>query len=137
MTPFYSFIQRWSFSFIYNSMQISIFFILLATLFITVQSAPLVARGSNSGQGTFYDVGLGSCGQTNTNSQMVAALSSKIMGSNYCGKSITVKGPSGSVTVKVVDTCPGCAAGDIDMSAAAFKKIASLSAGRVPISWSI
>lgn len=118
-------------------MQISIFFILLATLFITVQSAPLVARGSNSGQGTFYDVGLGSCGQTNTNSQMVAALSSKIMGSNYCGKSITVKGPSGSVTVKVVDTCPGCAAGDIDMSAAAFKKIASLSAGRVPISWSI
>lgn len=106
-------------------------------LFFAVESAPLVARGSESGQGTYYTVGLGSCGQTNTDSQMVGALSESIMESSYCGKSITVKGPSGSVTVKIVDTCPGCSKGDIDLSPAAFKKIASLSAGRVPISWSL
>ncbi|KAI7884466.1 RlpA-like double-psi beta-barrel-protein domain-containing protein-containing protein [Mucor mucedo] len=113
-----------------------IIFTLLALLF-RVQSAPLVARGSESGQGTYYEVGLGSCGKTNTNSQMVAALSGSIMKSSYCGKSITVKGPNGSVSLKVVDTCPGCKKGDVDMSAAAFKKIASLSDGRVPITWSL
>lgn len=119
-------------------MQACIF--LLFTLFVllfSVESAPLMARGSESGQGTYYEVGLGSCGKTNTNSQMVAALSGAIMKSSYCGKSITVKGPNGSVSVQIVDTCPGCKEGDVDMSTAAFQKIAKLNDGRVPITWSL
>lgn len=119
-------------------MQISIVITALVSLIMTVSSAPIEARGAMSGDGTFYTVGLGSCGSTNSDSQMVAALSGSLMGSkSYCGKSVTIKGPSGSVTVKVVDTCPGCAKGDVDLSPSAFQKIASLDAGRVPITWSL
>ncbi|GAA5803351.1 RlpA-like double-psi beta-barrel-protein domain-containing protein-containing protein [Helicostylum pulchrum] len=119
-------------------MQFSIFITALVSLIMTVSSAPIEARSAMSGDATFYTVGLGSCGSTNSDSEMVAALSSSLMGSkSNCGKSISIKGPSGSVTVKVVDTCPGCAESDIDMSPASFKKIAKLDDGRVPISWSI
>lgn len=59
-------------------------------------------------------------------------------GGQNCGKTITVHGKSGaSVDVKIVDTCPGCADGDVDMSETAFKKLAPLNDGRIPISWSL
>ncbi|KAI9315201.1 RlpA-like double-psi beta-barrel-protein domain-containing protein-containing protein [Dichotomocladium elegans] len=99
-------------------------------------------KGSFNGDGTWYDVGLGSCGWNNDNSELVAAVNHVQManGGNpnnnpNCGKTITINGPKGSVNVKVVDTCPGCSYGDIDLSPAAFEKIADLSAGRVQIDW--
>ncbi|KAG2220448.1 hypothetical protein INT45_004190 [Circinella minor] len=104
-----------------------------------VNALPLYRRGggSYSGDGTFYTVGLGSCGKTNSDNEMVAALSSSLMSSGkYCGKRIKVKSDSGSVTVKAVDTCPSCAKGDIDFSPAAFKKLGSLDEGRISIKWS-
>ncbi|KAI8971686.1 RlpA-like double-psi beta-barrel-protein domain-containing protein-containing protein [Mycotypha africana] len=102
----------------------------------------LEARSSKSGDATYYSVGLGSCGHTNSDSEMVAALSSKLMGSgskgSYCGESITVESESGkSVTVKVVDTCPSCGEGDVDLSPSAFKKLGSLDLGVIPITWSL
>ncbi|KAG1450683.1 hypothetical protein G6F56_008275 [Rhizopus delemar] len=111
----------------------------IATLFLTTsQAAPIEKRTSMSGDGTFYEVGLGSCGNTNTDTELVAALSSSLMSSgSYCGKSITVKSSSKSVTVKVVDSCPSCSKGDVDLSPAAFKKLAELSEGRISITWSI
>ncbi|KAI8640728.1 hypothetical protein BD408DRAFT_419349 [Parasitella parasitica] len=92
---------------------------LVATFFMAVQAAPakLEARDSMSGDATYYSVGLGSCGDTNSDSELVAALSEELMGTgadgSYCGKSITLKGENGkSVSVKVVDSCPGCGKGD-------------------------
>jgi expansin (peptidoglycan-binding protein) len=52
-----------------------------------------------------------------------------------CGKYINATGPKGSVRVKIVDTCPPCVKGDLDLSPAAFNEIADFAAGRVPISW--
>lgn len=52
-----------------------------------------------------------------------------------CGKYVNVHGPKGSVRVKIVDTCPPCASGDLDLSPAAFGKIADFAKGRVKISW--
>ncbi|KAI8076517.1 RlpA-like double-psi beta-barrel-protein domain-containing protein-containing protein [Gilbertella persicaria] len=111
-------------------------------MLFTIQAAPVLeARSSMSGDATYYTVGLGSCGDTNSDSEMVAALSGSLMGSSsdgkYCGKSITIKGGSGSVTVKVVDTCPSCGEGDVDLSPAAFKELGSLSKGVIPIKWSL
>lgn len=108
------------------------------TLTWTTQSAPIERRGGK-GQGTYYDVGLGSCGWTNSNSQMVCALSGSIMNGNkkkYCGKSITIKSGSKSYSCKVVDTCPGCDSKNVDMSPALFKKFAPLSKGVISITWS-
>jgi len=56
-------------------------------------------------------------------------------GSNTCGSCIEVTGPKGSVTLKVVDRCPECASGDVDMTQEAFAMIADVVDGRVPISW--
>ncbi|CEP09737.1 hypothetical protein [Parasitella parasitica] len=121
----------------------SALFILTTTFAMFTQAAPVPnirARSSMSGGATFYSVGLGSCGYSNSNEEMVAALSASLMGganSALCGKSITVKSSSGSVTLKVVDSCPGCSEGDVDMSEAAFKKIGDPAQGRIPITWSL
>eukprot|EP00026_Physarum_polycephalum_P021055 Phypoly_transcript_24056.p1 GENE.Phypoly_transcript_24056~~Phypoly_transcript_24056.p1 ORF type:complete len:164 (+),score=13.28 Phypoly_transcript_24056:22-492(+) len=92
--------------------------------------------GSNSGDATYYDVGLGACGQTNNNGQLVAALNQpQWAGGANCGRSVTVYGPNGQVTVTIVDLCPGCGQGSLDLSPTAFQQIASLDAGRVHITW--
>ncbi|OAD08595.1 hypothetical protein MUCCIDRAFT_134035, partial [Mucor lusitanicus CBS 277.49] len=90
------------------------------------------------GGATYYAVGLGSCGENNSDTEMVAALSTSLMGghnSDLCGKYINVKSGSASVTVKVVDSCPACSEDDIDMSKAAFKQLGSPDKGRIPITW--
>ncbi|KAI9497371.1 RlpA-like double-psi beta-barrel-protein domain-containing protein-containing protein [Zychaea mexicana] len=107
----------------------------------SVNSLPIERRGgggSFSGDGTFYTVGLGSCGKTNKDSDLVVALSSKLMssGKNYCNKKIKVETDKGDVTATVVDTCPGCAKNDVDFSIGAFEKIGDTAAGRIKISWS-
>ena len=56
-------------------------------------------------------------------------------GSDACGAFIEVTGSKGSVILKVVDRCPECAAGDVDMTEEAFEIIANVIDGRVPISW--
>lgn len=87
-----------------------------------------------SGEGTYYKVGLGSCGQTYSDDNLVAATHE---GGQHCGQTITIHSKSKSVDVLIVDTCPGCADGDVDLSQAAFTKLASLDQGRIPITWSI
>ena len=52
-----------------------------------------------------------------------------------CGSYLEVTGPDGSVRVKVVDQCPECAAGHIDLSETAFARIAPLSAGLISVSY--
>ncbi len=52
-----------------------------------------------------------------------------------CGSCIHVKGPSGEVTVRVTDSCPGCNKGHLDLSEQAFAKIAPLEKGRVDITY--
>ena len=52
-----------------------------------------------------------------------------------CGGYLRVTGPDGSVQVKVTDQCPNCAAGHIDLSEAAFARLAPLSAGLVSVSY--
>jgi len=110
-----------------------------------VAAAPAPATGgglvSGAGEITFYDLtaGLTSCGQQYSNSDNVVALSYLDMNnganSNHnslCGKTITITLGSVTATGTVVDTCMGCASGNIDLSPALFDKFASESAGRVP-----
>ncbi|KAI8089466.1 RlpA-like double-psi beta-barrel-protein domain-containing protein-containing protein [Halteromyces radiatus] len=113
---------------------ILLFICLMITL---IQALPLQERSIFSGDGTFYTVGLGSCGKTNTDSELVVALSSSLMAKGkYCGKKIKITTPTGTVTATVVDTCPSCSPSSVDLSPAAFKKIGKVAAGRISIKWS-
>jgi len=92
------------------------------------------------GEATFYGAtGGGNCGFDKTPNDLdVAALQfPEYAGSNSCGACLLVKGPKGSVTVRVVDSCPGCEAKgvNIDLSAQAFAKIAEPRAGRIDITY--
>lgn len=58
--------------------------------------------------------------------------------SPLCGKKVIITNTQNgkSVTVTVADDCPTCKnSNSIDLSVAAFQKIADESAGEVPISW--
>lgn len=90
-----------------------------------------------SGEATYYNAtGTGACGQATQDSALVAALNGAQYSKANCGRCASIKGPNGTVVVKLLDKCPGCSFGDIDLSTTAFSKIAKLSAGRVKITWS-
>jgi expansin len=91
----------------------------------------------HEGEGTYYGAnGSGACSFDPSSDLDVAALNAPDWnGSAYCGGCVDVTGPKGKLRVKIVDLCPECAEGDLDLSESAFAKIAEPAAGRVPISW--
>ncbi len=91
-----------------------------------------------TGDGTYYGAtGGGACSyDPSPNSLMVAAMNApQWAGSAVCGTCVDVTGPKGTITVRIVDLCPGCKSGDLDLSEQAFTMIADKAAGRVKISW--
>ncbi len=93
-----------------------------------------------SGVATYYDAtGAGACSfDPSPNDLDVAAIDMpEWNGSAPCGECVAVTGPQGSVTVRIVDLCPGCETGHLDLSMQAFSQIADVSAGRVPITWQV
>jgi expansin (peptidoglycan-binding protein) len=87
----------------------------------------------------YYATGGGACSfDPSPNDMMVAAMNAaQYDNSAVCGAYVRVTGPRGVVTVRIVDLCPGCHAGDLDLSREAFAQIANLSQGRVPITWQV
>ena len=94
-----------------------------------------------TGDGTYHPGtdGSGACEYDATpDNLMVAAINGpEYQASAACGSFIRATGPKGTVTVRIVDYCPECKAGDIDFSVEAFAKIATAPPGRVRISWQI
>ncbi|CAK9441140.1 uncharacterized protein LODBEIA_P50090 [Lodderomyces beijingensis] len=116
----------------------------------TTSSAPSTtttqANGAvQSGQGTYYDVGMGACGVVHSNSENVIAISHQLFdkytpGGNpnhntLCGKKIRASYQGKSVDVTIVDRCEGCQYNDLDFSPTAFESIADKGLGRIPITW--
>jgi expansin (peptidoglycan-binding protein) len=103
--------------------------------------APLpcgAAPEEHSGEATYYAAdGSGNCSfPASPGDLMVAALNTAdYEGSEACGACAEVDGPDGSVVVRIVDRCPGCETGDIDLSEQAFAAIAPIKTGRIPVSW--
>ncbi len=93
-----------------------------------------------SGIATFYGAtGAGNCSYEPTGDLMVAAMNQQdYEGSQACGSYVDVTGPKGNtVRVKIVDRCPECQPGHIDLSAEAFAKLAEPVKGRIDISWKL
>ena len=93
---------------------------------------------AQAGIATFYDAtGAGNCSYEPSPQDLnVAAMNApQYAGSAACGTCLRVTGPRGSVVVRVVDQCPGCASGHLDLSREAFARIAEPAQGRVSIQW--
>lgn len=90
-----------------------------------------------SGNATYYTWanGGGNCMFDPTpNDLMVGALNPvDYAGSGMCGGTVLVRGPRGTIAVRIVDQCGDCPEGSIDLSPLAFSQIADLSQGVVPV----
>lgn len=101
--------------------------------------------GSFSGEGTYYDTGLGSCGITSTDNDYIVAISHELYDkytpngnpnhNTLCGKKIKASYEGNTVEVTVVDRCEGCSYYDLDFSPSAFSDLASKGLGRIDINW--
>ncbi|WP_224244505.1 expansin EXLX1 family cellulose-binding protein [Hyalangium gracile] len=90
------------------------------------------------GIATWYDAtGAGHCGyDASPNDMDVAAMNApEFSNSAVCGSCAEVEGPQGTVRVRIVDSCPECASGHLDLSKQAFAKIAPINDGRVTTQW--
>ena len=77
-----------------------------------------------------YNCAVGACGQTNVPSDLVCAVSTDLYNSGAgCGDQYTLTYNGNSVTVRVVDLCPGCPSPGFDLSSGAFSQLADTSVG--------
>ena len=106
---------------------------------------PLVSMSNSNpvhqGIATYYDAtGEGACGfDASPADLMVTAMNAdEYDHASYCGAYLHVEGPKGAIIVRVIDLCPECQSGHLDLSREAFAEIADLYLGRVDItgSWS-
>lgn len=97
---------------------------------------------------TYYAPGLGSCGITSSDGDMIVAVAASTMHQSYsgnpnnnplCGKKISLTANGVTETATIVDTCPGCKGPtDLDLSPALFQKFADESVGVVTgASWKL
>jgi len=99
-----------------------------------------ISSTPEQGVATYYAAtGDGACGfGPSPNDLNVAAMDQpEWNGSAVCGECVAVTGPKGSVTVRIVDLCPECETGHLDLSQQAFAQIADVSAGKVSITWKV
>ena len=102
--------------------------------------------GLLTGQGTYYDPGLGACGYTNAESDRIVAISHELFDSfgtgnpnnnPVCGHKIKATYNGKTTVATVVDRCEGCAYGDLDFTRTGFQDLASLDLGRLSgLKWS-
>lgn len=91
----------------------------------------------HSGEATYYGAdGSGNCSFVAGPEVMIAAMNdADYADAAACGACVAITGPDGEIVVRIVDRCPECPVGDIDLSEGAFPMIAAKELGRVPISW--
>lgn len=88
---------------------------------------------------TYYDEadGTGSCSFDATPNDLdVAAFDlADFAKSATCGECVKISGPKGTITVRIVDSCPPCQDHHLDLSPSAFEKIADKAQGRVNVTY--
>ncbi|KAF9265869.1 hypothetical protein L218DRAFT_997246 [Marasmius fiardii PR-910] len=120
---------------------------LLAAFFCTVLAAPAPANATTDdspversqfwGRGTWFYVGLGNCGWNSVDTDWVVALAtySTYDGGSHCGRNVRVTANGVTREGTVVDSCPSCGSGDLDMSPSFFQQFAGLDVGVLAVSW--
>ncbi|MEV6299637.1 expansin EXLX1 family cellulose-binding protein [Actinoplanes sp. NPDC051861] len=96
------------------------------------------STSTKSGKATFYDLAStsGNCSfEVPADDLYVALGPEQYAAGASCGAYLDVTGPKGKVRVKVFDSCPECAAGHLDLSRTAFKKIGNEVDGIIAIKY--
>ncbi|KAG1841125.1 hypothetical protein DFJ58DRAFT_688826 [Suillus subalutaceus] len=96
-------------------------------------------RAFNNARFTFYDVGLGACGQYSSPGDFIVALNVAQYGGGFpgpqCFKSITISFGGKTAQATIMDECMGCPYGGLDFSIGLFSHFASEAAGVLYGSW--
>lgn len=102
-----------------------------------VRSAAELAAAPGSQEATHYVLaGLPNCSYSPPADGLYVALPApEYASAAQCGSYLQVTGPDGTVRVEVIDQCPECAAGHIDLSETAFARLAPLSTGLISVSY--
>ncbi|MEU1585460.1 expansin EXLX1 family cellulose-binding protein [Micromonospora sp. NPDC005710] len=102
-------------------------------------AAPPTGNATHSGKATFYDSkgAGGNCSNpaAPANRLYVALGPTEYSAGAACGGFLDVVGPKGSVRVLIMDQCPECAPGHLDLSREAFARIADPVQGLVPVTY--
>ncbi|MEN3360963.1 MAG: expansin [Mycobacteriales bacterium] len=96
------------------------------------------AGPGRAGRATHYTLtGLGNCSfpTVPADGRYVALPPSEYAAAGACGSVLDVHGPDGTVRVTVVDLCPECEPGHLDLGVPAFAAIADPVRGIVPITY--
>ncbi|KAF9520838.1 hypothetical protein BS47DRAFT_1335511, partial [Hydnum rufescens UP504] len=106
---------------------------------ITAYAIPLLDKRGFNGQATYFAVGLGACGQYNVASDFIVALNTAQYGSGSpgpeCFKKITITYNGKSVGATIMDECPTCGYGSLDLSQGLFEQFADTSVGEFSMTW--
>jgi hypothetical protein len=104
-----------------------------------VLARPALAGSAIQGHAVFYDPGhaAGSCGlgPFPAGGRYASLPRRSYASGRACGSYVDVSGPAGTVRAEVVDVCPDCAAATVDLSRAAFARIADPRTGTVAVSY--
>ncbi|KAG1779086.1 hypothetical protein EV702DRAFT_119972 [Suillus placidus] len=96
-------------------------------------------RAFDNARFTFYDVGLGACGQYSSSGDFIVALNVIQYGGGYpgpqCFKSITISYGGKTAQATIMDECMGCPYGGLDFSPGLFNYFASEDNGVLYGSW--
>ncbi|KAG2123347.1 RlpA-like double-psi beta-barrel-protein domain-containing protein-containing protein [Suillus cothurnatus] len=122
--------------------------ITLCTILFTVLAAPLRLDGTatmslekritHTGEGTWFEVGTGACGYTDTDDDPIVAISTGIYGDGgNCNQWIYITNTDNGQSAygKTRDECESCDSGSLDMSPSLFEELSTLDTGEIPISW--
>jgi len=126
-------------------------FVLFASLFVTIASpvpspdtnttvVDLEKRVTHVGRGTWFNVGLGNCGQWNVDSDAIVAISKQRYDANggaNCEQWVEIVNTNNGKKAygKTRDSCQSCGTEDLDMSPSLFQQLDSLNTGQIRISW--
>jgi expansin len=101
-----------------------------------VAAVTAIALALSSGHYTLWSGG-GNCSYPGppADKLFVAMSPSEYNSAGSCGSYLEVTGPHGKVRVEVIDQCPECKPGHIDLSFPAFARLAPLKAGLINVSY--
>jgi expansin len=105
----------------------------------SLAAAPPTGTAPHSGKATFYDSNGagGNCSNpaAPANRLYVALGPTEYSAGAACGGFLDVTGPKGTVRVLIMDQCPECEPGHLDLSREAFARIADPVQGLVPVTY--